>query len=138
MDARDVLGRSDAACAELIHHPRPVRGRVERYKIHKPRAAVIGIVRMRRRHLLDIGQQSVVALGRREPQLENAVELLELADADGRLDVCPAVVEPEADVVEPPPAFVRASLIAEAAQQTPLVLGVSRYDAAFPSRDLLV
>ena len=40
-------------------------------------------------------EELVVALGRGPPQLEDALELLELAEPDRGLDVRPAVVEAE-------------------------------------------
>src|SRR5581483_3722117 len=65
------------------------------------------------------------------------VELLQLADADGRADVVEAVVVAEPDVLEPS-ARVPPALVSQRPQQAPLLLRVRRDDPAFSRRDLLV
>src|SRR5581483_12238910 len=65
------------------------------------------------------------------------VELLELSDADRGADVVEAVVESEPHVLEPP-AIVAAALVAQRAEQAPLLLGVRRHHAALARRHLLV
>src|SRR5439155_24564363 len=69
---------------------------------------------------------------------QDLVELLELGDPDRRLEVGPPVVEAEPDVVEPAAVVVCATLVPQAAELPPLLLGVRGDDTAFTGRDQLV
>ena len=98
---------------------------------------MIGVVAPGQLDAVDAGEQLVIALRHLVTQPEDAIELLELADTDGRPDVVDAVVVAEVGVIEPA-AAVRASLVAQALDHLPRVLVVGRDHAAFARRHLLV
>src|SRR3954453_13100052 len=85
-----------------------------------------------------VREQLAVASSRLGAQLQEPVELLELADPDRRLHVDPAVVPADPNVVEPGAARVLATLVAEAADELPFLLGVREDDPALARRELLV
>ena len=71
-------------------------------------------------------------------ELEDAIELLQLAEADRGLNVRPPVVEPDADMMEPAAAVVGAALVAQAAQYLPFLFRVRHHHPTFARRHLLV
>src|SRR5918992_76712 len=138
VDARDVLRGRDSLATQRGHDGVAIELRSERDDVDEPRALVIGVVRSQRLDLVDAAEQLAVALGRRRPQLEQAIELLELGNPDRGLEIRPAIVEPEPHVVEPAAPGVFASLVPHADDQLPRLLVVGGDDAAFARRDLLV
>ena len=124
--------RSSAAITRSRSVP---RGELD--DVDEPGADVVGVVGERQLEPVDVREQLAVA-GRRGPaQRQDRVELLELADPERRADVVDAVVEAEPCMVEPATA-VGATLVAEADELPPRLLGVRRHDPAFAGRDLLV
>ena len=96
--------------------------------------------RRRRQRLdpVDVLEQLGVARSSGGSERQHPVQLLELRDPERGLKIGPAVVEPEPHVVEPAGAVVGPALVAQAAEQLPLLLGVRRDDAALAGRHLLV
>src|SRR5215216_6999949 len=92
---------------------------------------------MRQLQAVDTNEELRVASGRRGAKREDLVELLQLREPDGGLEIREAVVEADPHVVEPP-ALVGAALVAQRAEQLRLVLRVGRHDAALAGGDLLV
>src|SRR6266540_2061051 len=138
MDARHVLRGRDSLPAQVLHHASPIEIRSELDDVDKPRAAVVGGVGGRRLDGSEAREQVVITPGRPRSELQDPVELLELGDPDRRLEVRPAVVEAEPDVVEPAPLSVRAPLVAQALEQAPLVFGLRHDHPALAGRHLLV
>ena len=99
---------------------------------------MLGIVRGGRLDPRQILKQLGVPSRRRLAELEDAIELLQLAEADRGLNVRPPVVEADADVMEPAAAVVGAALVAQAAQYLPLLFRVRHDHSTFARRHLLV
>src|SRR5690349_14612657 len=98
---------------------------------------MIGVVRERELDAVDVAEQLAVARSDIAPQGEDLVELLDLPDPERCAHVVEAVVVTEPHVLEPT-AGIAAALIAQRAEQPPLLLRVRRHDPALAGRDLLV
>src|SRR6266536_6447485 len=139
MDARHVLGRRHALAPQTVHHGGAVELRIELYYVDEPRTFVVAVAGARRLDTIHVLQQFAVTTSGCLAELEDLVKLLQLREPDRSLNVRPAIVHAKPNVMEPPTSsIVGPALIAEAAQQLPLLLGVGRDDATYASRHLLV
>ena len=116
MDARHVLRGRHPLAPHSVHHGGPVELGVELYHIDEPRTFVVAVAGEGRLDTIHVLEQLAVASGGCLAELEDLVEFLELREPDRRLNVRPAIVQAEPNVVEPAPSFVGPALIAEAAQ----------------------
>jgi hypothetical protein len=74
---------------------------------------VVVVVLEQRLDAVDAREVVAVPRGGGPPKLQDLVELLQLSEADRRLNVRPAVVQAHADMVEPAAGLVVATLVAQ-------------------------
>src|SRR5262249_57659623 len=136
MDARQVRRARNAVRGKSVDHRVAVDPARELDDVDEPRALVVGVVGERK---LEVEPREELRVARRDLASagEDAVELLELSDAERRRDVVEPVVEAEAPVLEPA-RRLEAALVAQRDEQLVLLGRAGEDGSALAGRDLLV
>src|SRR5436190_1605762 len=137
VDTWEIARGLDPAGLELGDDSLPFFPCRQRHDVDEPGARVVGVVGAGELDTRHVREKRPIAGSGGAAALEDLRELLKLGEADRCAHVVEPVVEAETSVLEPA-AGIGASLVAEAAEELPLLLGVGGDHPPLTGRHLLV